>query len=79
METPPGVRYIPFPSWAAGGARLADPFRIRWFCTRPLSFRQTGHLTNAYNDNQIIAYAKDGQEVDPETGEKLVLSMDDEL
>lgn len=50
------------------------PFRIKWMSPlgRSVPFSKTNHLFNAFNDNQQVKIARDGIEVDPDTGKMLI-------
>ncbi|KAH9423473.1 YTH domain-containing protein 1 [Dermatophagoides pteronyssinus] len=58
---PPGIQSCPF-----GGI-----FFIDWICRNELPFTHTSHLYNAFNESKPVKIARDGQEIEPKTGEEL--------
>lgn len=58
---PPGVKKCPF-----GGL-----FYVDWINRNELSFTNTTHLFNSFNDGKPVKIGRDGQEVDPQVGEEL--------
>ena len=55
-----------------------DPFKgvlfeIDWICKENLTFGQTSHLFNELNSRKPVKIARDGQEIDSVTGERLAL------
>lgn len=49
-----------------------SPFKIKWLSEKPLPFSKTNNLRNPYNDNKPVKIARDGTEVEPSVGEKLL-------
>ncbi|PTU19185.1 hypothetical protein P175DRAFT_0290706 [Aspergillus ochraceoroseus IBT 24754] len=57
-----------------GGLQLiGKPFRIRWLSTERVPFHRTRGLRNPWNANREVKIARDGTELAPSVGEKLVL------
>ncbi|XP_071852892.1 uncharacterized protein [Apostichopus japonicus] len=50
---------------------LGSVFKVDWITRHELSFLNCAHLYNAWNDNKPVKIGRDGQEVDPNTGEAL--------
>lgn len=48
------------------------PFKIEWICLGRLSFRQIRHFRNAWNHNLEIKVSRDGTELDPDVGQRLL-------
>ena len=48
-------------------------FHVDWICKERLAFGQTSHLFNELNSRKPVKIARDGQEVDSVTGERLAL------
>lgn len=46
-------------------------FYVDWICKQELSFNETTHLRNTFNEGKPVKIARDGQEVDPMVGEQL--------
>ncbi|PWY64476.1 hypothetical protein BO70DRAFT_375160 [Aspergillus heteromorphus CBS 117.55] len=55
-----------------GGQLIGKPFRIRWLSTTRVSFHRTRGLRNPWNANREVKIARDGTEIEPEVGRKLV-------
>ncbi|KAK6411193.1 hypothetical protein LTR95_018122 [Oleoguttula sp. CCFEE 5521] len=51
---------------------LARPFKITWISTTRLPFFRTRGLRNAWNDNREVKIARDGTELEPTVGRKLM-------
>nr|OQO30931.1 hypothetical protein B0A51_04158 [Rachicladosporium sp. CCFEE 5018] len=51
---------------------LARPFKIAWISTTRLPFFRTRGLRNAWNDNREVKIARDGTELEPTVGRKLM-------
>jgi hypothetical protein len=47
-------------------------FRLEWLCVDRVPFRSVRHLRNAWNFGKEIKIARDGTELDPLTGERLI-------
>ncbi|KAL2866783.1 putative YT521-B-like splicing factor [Aspergillus lucknowensis] len=52
---------------------IGKPFRIRWLSTERVPFHRTRGLRNPWNANREVKIARDGTELEPSVGEKLVL------
>ncbi|EHA27234.1 hypothetical protein ASPNIDRAFT_141605, partial [Aspergillus niger ATCC 1015] len=48
------------------------PFRIRWLSTTRVPFHRTRGLRNPWNSNREVKIARDGTEIEPEVGWKLL-------
>jgi hypothetical protein len=48
------------------------PFRIKWISTARLPFYRTRGLRNPWNANREVKIARDGTELEPSVGQKLV-------
>lgn len=48
------------------------PFRIEWISTSRLPFRRTRHLRNPWNANREVRIARDGTDLEPSVGKRLV-------
>jgi len=48
------------------------PFRIEWMCTTKLPFFRTRGLRNPWNSNREVKIARDGTELEPGVGRKLL-------
>jgi hypothetical protein len=48
------------------------PFKIEWISTTRLPFYRTRGLRNPWNDNREIKIARDGTEIEPSIGQRLV-------
>ncbi|CAI7596047.1 unnamed protein product [Penicillium pancosmium] len=51
---------------------LGRPFRIQWLSHQRVSFHRTHHLRNPWNSNRRVKVARDGTEIEPTVGQKLV-------
>ncbi|EED21728.1 YT521-B-like splicing factor, putative [Talaromyces stipitatus ATCC 10500] len=57
---------------AAGGQTFGKPFRIEWISTERLPFYRTRGLRNPWNSNREVKIARDGTEIEPSVGRKLI-------
>lgn len=48
------------------------PFKLEWLSTTRLPFYQTRGLRNPWNSNREVKIARDGTELEPSTGKKLI-------
>lgn len=48
------------------------PFKIEWLSTQRLPFYRTRGLRNPWNENREIKIARDGTEIEPSIGQRLV-------
>lgn len=51
---------------------IGKPFRIRWLSSTRVPFHRTRGLRNPWNANREVKIARDGTEIEPEVGWKLV-------
>jgi hypothetical protein len=51
---------------------LGHPFQIEWLSTQRLPFFRARGLRNAWNQNREVKIARDGTEIEPSVGKKLV-------
>lgn len=52
------------------------PFEVAWLCTTPLPFIKTRGLQNSFNANKEVKVARDGTEVEPSVGHRLLRLFD---
>ncbi|OAX80352.1 hypothetical protein ACJ72_05317 [Emergomyces africanus] len=52
------------------------PFRVEWLCWRRLPFHRTRGLRNPWNANKEVKIARDGTEIEPGVGERLIKLFD---
>lgn len=61
---------------ASSGAEAAiawgNPFKVRWVSTTRLPFQQTRALRNPWNSSREVKVARDGTEVEPSVGRRLI-------
>ncbi|GKZ27774.1 hypothetical protein AbraIFM66951_004900 [Aspergillus brasiliensis] len=55
-----------------GTQLIGKPFRIRWLSTTRVPFHRTRGLRNPWNSNREVKIARDGTEIEPEVGWKLL-------
>ncbi|RAL06279.1 putative YT521-B-like splicing factor [Aspergillus ibericus CBS 121593] len=55
-----------------GAQLIGKPFRIRWLSTTRVPFHRTRGLRNPWNSNREVKIARDGTEIEPEVGSKLL-------
>ena len=80
METLPGDKGVPPPSWLKHLSWEASaPFRIKWFNVAETRFRYVGHLKNSYNEDAPVLFGRDGQEIEPECGFNLCGILDETI
>lgn len=51
---------------------FGKPFRIQWLSTERVPFHRTRGLRNPWNANREVKIARDGTEIEPSVGRKLV-------
>ncbi|PHH55986.1 Zinc finger CCCH domain-containing protein 45 [Ceratocystis fimbriata CBS 114723] len=51
---------------------LGKPFKLKWLSTRRVPFHHTKGMLNAWNGNRDIKIARDGTEIEPSAGFKLM-------
>ena len=56
----------------AEGQDLGRPFKIEWISTVRLPFYRTRGLRNPWNANREVKIARDGTELEPSIGKRLV-------
>jgi hypothetical protein len=56
----------------AGGQTFGKPFRIEWISTERVPFYRTRGLRNPWNSNREVKIARDGTEIEPSVGRKLI-------
>ncbi|KAI6156487.1 YT521-B-like domain-containing protein [Pisolithus thermaeus] len=49
-----------------------ETFRVEWLCTQPLPFQKTRHLRNPWNHDREIKVSRDGTELEPGVGQRLI-------
>lgn len=54
------------------GQTFGKPFRIQWVSTVRVPFHRTRGLRNPWNANREIKIARDGTEIEPTIGRKLI-------
>ncbi|CAE6519954.1 unnamed protein product [Rhizoctonia solani] len=52
------------------------PFKIRWIRTEKLPFHRTRHLRNPWNSDREVKVSRDGTEVEPSVGQRLLDEWD---
>lgn len=50
---------------------LGGVIKLDWLCTKSLSFDETNHLRNSYNENKPVKIARDGQQIESRIGKSL--------
>uniref|UniRef100_A0A6P7GJZ0 YTH domain-containing protein 1 n=1 Tax=Diabrotica virgifera virgifera TaxID=50390 RepID=A0A6P7GJZ0_DIAVI len=50
---------------------LGGVFKVDWICRKELSFLNTMHLYNPWNDGKPVKIGRDGQEIEPRVAEEL--------
>ncbi|XP_044131856.1 3'-5' RNA helicase YTHDC2 [Bufo gargarizans] len=59
-----------------GSTSLGGVFKVEWIRKESLPFQQAHHLLNPWNDNKKVQISRDGQELEPQVGEQLLLLWD---
>ncbi|XP_018417993.1 PREDICTED: probable ATP-dependent RNA helicase YTHDC2 [Nanorana parkeri] len=59
-----------------GSTCLGGIFRVEWIRKENLPFQYAHHLLNPWNDNKKVQISRDGQELEPQVGEQLLLLWD---
>lgn len=49
-----------------------ETFKVEWLCTQPLPFQKTRHLRNPWNHDREIKVSRDGTELEPGVGQRLI-------
>ncbi|QRV86453.1 YTH domain family protein [Ceratobasidium sp. AG-Ba] len=52
------------------------PFKIKWIRTERLPFHRTRHLRNPWNNDREVKVSRDGTEVEPSVGQRLIDEWD---
>jgi hypothetical protein len=84
LSEDPGLRpirdTIPSSPLAADGEERVEswgkPFKIRWIKTERLPFHRTRHLRNPWNSDREVKVSRDGTEVEPSVGQRLLDEWD---
>jgi hypothetical protein len=58
------------------GSSRGPPFRIEWIRTTPLPFFRTWHLRNPWNRGREVKVSRDGTELEPDVGQRLLDEWD---
>lgn len=56
----------------ANTQHLGRPFAVQWLCVRKLPFIKTRGLKNPWNATREVKVARDGTELEPEVGRRLI-------
>ncbi|XP_077318393.1 3'-5' RNA helicase YTHDC2 isoform X2 [Lithobates pipiens] len=59
-----------------GSTSLGGVFKVEWIRRENLPFQYAHHLLNPWNDNKKVQISRDGQELEPQIGEQLLLLWD---
>ncbi|XP_063820212.1 3'-5' RNA helicase YTHDC2 [Pseudophryne corroboree] len=59
-----------------GSTSLGGVFKVEWMRKESLPFQFAHHLLNPWNDNKKVQISRDGQELEPQVGEQLLLLWD---
>ncbi|KDR83074.1 hypothetical protein GALMADRAFT_221070 [Galerina marginata CBS 339.88] len=65
----PGVQA---PEKTKGEEAWGDSFAVEWICTDRLPFHRTKHLRNPWNHDREIKISRDGTELEPTVGQRLL-------
>jgi hypothetical protein len=57
-------------------AQWGRSFRVEWIQVEPLTFEQTRHIHNPWNNHLPVKVSRDGTEIEPHTGELLLEEWD---
>jgi len=49
-----------------------ESFKIQWICTERLPFHRTRHIRNPWNHDREVKVSRDGTELEPSVGQKLL-------
>ncbi|KAG6877696.1 hypothetical protein C0993_005021 [Termitomyces sp. T159_Od127] len=49
-----------------------ESFKLEWLSTEKISFQKTRHLRNPWNHNREVKVSRDGTELEPSVGRKLI-------
>ncbi|RHZ48049.1 putative YT521-B-like splicing factor [Aspergillus thermomutatus] len=56
----------------SGFQSIGRPFRVQWLSTERVPFHRTRGLRNPWNANREVKIARDGTEIEPSVGERLI-------
>ncbi|KAF4259710.1 hypothetical protein CNMCM8812_005760 [Aspergillus fumigatus] len=56
----------------SGFQSIGRPFRVQWLSTARVPFHRTRGLRNPWNANREVKIARDGTEIEPSVGERLI-------
>ncbi|XP_073408067.1 3'-5' RNA helicase YTHDC2 isoform X2 [Dendrobates tinctorius] len=59
-----------------GSITLGGVFKVEWIRKESVPFQYTHHLLNPWNENKKVQISRDGQELEPQVGEQLLLQWD---
>ncbi|XP_068103375.1 3'-5' RNA helicase YTHDC2 isoform X2 [Hyperolius riggenbachi] len=59
-----------------GTTSLGGVFRVEWIRKESMPFQFAHHLANPWNDNKKVQISRDGQELEPQVGEQLLMLWD---
>ncbi|CAH2296197.1 probable ATP-dependent RNA helicase YTHDC2 isoform X1 [Pelobates cultripes] len=59
-----------------GSTSLGGVFKVEWIRKDSLSFQYAHHLLNPWNNHKKVQISRDGQELEPQIGEQLLLLWD---
>ncbi|XP_077146608.1 3'-5' RNA helicase YTHDC2 [Ranitomeya variabilis] len=59
-----------------GSITLGGVFKVEWIRKESVPFQSTHHLLNPWNENKKVQISRDGQELEPQVGEQLLLQWD---
>ncbi|KAL1711937.1 YT521-B-like domain-containing protein [Schizophyllum commune] len=79
----PGEREQPEPSKPSIPSRTdsgreetrGESFKVEWLCTKRLPFFRTRHLRNPWNHDRKVKVSRDGTELEPAVGQRLLDEM----
>lgn len=54
------------------GGGWGETFKVEWLCTQRLPFQRLRHLRNAWNHDREIKVSRDGTELEPGIGQRLI-------
>jgi len=65
------------PSGGKGGSvereeTWGESFKVGWLCTQKLPFNRTRHLRNPWNHDREVKVSRDGTELEPTVGQRLL-------
>lgn len=60
------------PTAQSGAQAFGKPFKIEWLATNRLPFYRTRGLRNPWNANREVKIARDGTELEPSVGRRLI-------